>query len=101
MSLRKRAALFSGFAMLVSFVVLYLASQLILLKSYEQIEEQDTIENLQRVTNALQNQLQSLKKIAWGYVQWNDTRDFILKGDTDYIENNFADSMYSGIGIDV
>lgn len=101
MSLRKRAIFISIISVILSVGILYLASQLFLVKSYEQIEEQETIDDLQRVANALQDHIQSLEKIAIGYAQWDDTRDFIQNSKPDYVENNFTEGVYEDTGLDI
>lgn len=74
-------------------VLLFLrvSSKFIFLDSYVRVEEERALQDLQRVTSALANDLGYLDASTADYAAWDDTYRFIADGNRDYIDNNLDD----------
>ncbi|MEZ4671120.1 MAG: ATP-binding protein [Anaerolineae bacterium] len=101
MSLRNRFLGFSIAIIVIALVILYAASQMILLSGYESLEAHEITDDLIRSTNALNDRIRDLKTIAIGYAEWDDTRNYLLSRDPKYIDNNMFAGVYSDTGIDI
>ena len=96
LKLRKKtlAILALTFASLI--VVQYAASQLVFLDSFATLEEQDTIQNIERVRSALIADLNNLDAFVYDWAAWDDTYDFIQDGNEEYVESNLVDETFIG-----
>ncbi len=80
-------------------LLLYAASQVILLGSFAQLEEQDTHKNIERARDALLDSVAVLDSIAGDWAPWDDTYDFIQNGNEQYIEANLGASTLSNLKV--
>lgn len=96
MNLRKKTLISIGLTIIGLAVILYVASQIILVRSYGQLEEQDTSNNVDRVRSALLAEIANLDSFVYDWAAWDDTYAFILDNDTDYIESNLVDETFIG-----
>ncbi len=66
------------------------SSQSILLSSFQDLEKEDTLKNVEWVQNAVETQYDYLDHIArdWGY--WDDTYEFVQTLDPEYIDSNLG-----------
>jgi sensor domain CHASE-containing protein len=66
------------------------SSQSILLSSFQDLEKEDTLKNVEWVQNAVETQYYYLDHIArdWGY--WDDTYEFVQTLDPEYIDSNLG-----------
>jgi signal transduction histidine kinase len=77
---------------LVLVVVLYLTSYTILLRSYEQLEVQDTRQNVGRAYDALVAEEAYLLGKALDWAQWDDAYNFVITRDPAFIKSNMTTS---------
>ena len=89
MSIQKKVLLILAGAILGLVVFLYLASNLIVLQGFAQVEEQQTQQNVQRGRDAFSDDVNKLSTTAADYAGWDDTYAFIANGSQDYIASNF------------
>ena len=94
MTLRKKILLIITLTFLSLIVILYFASQNILLNSFNELEEQNTRQNIERALSALSNDLSSLDATAGDWAGWDDTYAFIEDANTNYIESNLIDGTF-------
>ncbi len=94
MTLRKKILLIITVTFLSLIVILYFASQTLLLDSFNKLEEQNTRQNIERALSALSNDLSSLDATAGDWAGWDDTYAFIEDANTDYIESNLIDGTF-------
>ena len=64
MTLRKKVLIVIAATFLSLIVILYLASQIILLNSFNELEEQNTYQNVERALDALSRDFSSLEALA-------------------------------------
>ena len=88
MSLYNKTLVVSGITIITLILVLFVASQLILLASYTDLEEQNTFQNAQRVQEALLDDIDKLNSADSDWASWDDTYDFVQNGNKEYIDSN-------------
>jgi PAS domain S-box-containing protein len=91
MRLNKKVLIIVGVAFLCTIGILYAITSNIVLGSFAKLEEQNIRINVKRVQNALQGELTELDSTAGDWAPWNETRDFVLDGNKEYINNNLVD----------
>lgn len=99
MSLHKKTIFVAVITLFIATIILFVASQSILLRSYEQLEEQDTAQNVQRAINAIHNDIMTLNVKTRDWAWWDDTRDFVQGNMPEYVEANLLDETYLDLGM--
>lgn len=95
MSVRTKTLTIISLTLFGLILILYFASQAIVLGSYTQLEAQDTRQNVDRALNALNNDLATLARTARDYSVWDDTYFFAADHNQNYLDNNFIDSTFA------
>ena len=98
-SLKSKIIIIIGFNLILLFVLIYLVSTFFLLKSFKNIEQDLTIQRVQRASDAIVdivNQL-SIKTTDWAW--WDDTYKFINDKNKAYIESNLGVGSISNLKI--
>lgn len=95
MRLRSRSLLISVLTLLALVSIIYIASHLILMRSFAELEEHDVRANISRVVKALYVQLDAISTIASGYSMWDDTYRFVSERNPDYIDLNMMDTTFT------
>lgn len=80
-----------GLTLVALIVVLYAASQIIVLGSFSSQEEQETRQNVERVTSAIDDNLRSLLGTTRDWSNWDDTYNYIQGKNQAYFEDNLVD----------
>jgi sensor domain CHASE-containing protein/two-component sensor histidine kinase len=101
MKLRKKTLIIISFTLISLIVILYAASQIILLRSFVALEEQDTHQNVERVQSALASEISNLDAFNYDWAAWDDTYDFIQDSNEDYIESNLLDETFIDSGLNL
>ena len=96
MRLRKKTLIIISVTIVSMIAILYATYEAILLNSFRQLEEQDTQENLARALSALSTDLANLDLLVYDWAAWDDTYDFIVDLNEDYIESNLLDETFIG-----
>lgn len=86
MTLRKKTLLIIGLTLVILLAVFFLISSTVLLRGFEDIEAQETQQDVQRSIDSLDNDLASLENTTRDWAVWDDTYAFISEGDDDYIK---------------
>lgn len=96
MSVRTKTLLIVGLVLISLICLLYFVSDELLAGSYEALEIRESRQNMQRVLNATQSQLDQLKLVAIDWAHWDDTRDFILdpSPNHEFIRANMMDVTF-------
>lgn len=95
MRLRSRSLLISVLTLLALVSIIYIASHLILMRSFADLEERDVRANVSRVVKALNVQLDAISTIASGYSMWDDTYRFVSERNQDFIDLNLMDTTFT------
>ena len=101
MTLRKKILTIIAATFLSLIAILYFASQTLLLNSFNELEEQNTRQNVERALSALSNDLSSLDATAGDWAGWDDTYAFIEDANTDYIESNLIDGTFTELNLNL
>jgi len=81
---------------------LILASALLLIiGSYTRLERSYMTEHVERAIAALSDRLEKMDYTIHDWSSWNDTRDYLAGSHEDYIAENFMDSAFVGLNINL
>jgi signal transduction histidine kinase len=94
MSLRLKTLLIVGSTLLGLILGVYIISQTILLRSYVQLEQQSVTRNVQRVLNAIKDEISVLHSANIDWSHWNDTYQFMDDRNTAYLDANTYDGSF-------
>jgi sensor domain CHASE-containing protein/signal transduction histidine kinase len=94
MRLRNKTLISIGLTIAFLIALLYASSRLILLNGFARLEEETIQQNLNRVSNAIQDDVDTLDAMALDWAAWDDTYAFVADGARDYVESNLADETF-------
>ncbi len=99
MRLRQKTLLLIS-TLLVSLIgVLYGSLSAILGGSFAELEEKDTERNVQRVKEALFEEIEQLSVSVYDYAAWDDTYDYAIGENPEYPEVNLIEESFAGLKI--
>jgi signal transduction histidine kinase len=101
MTLYRKTLWGAGITIILLTLIVFLIANSILLRSYEQLEAQDTTKNVERVVKALQDQVDAFNLIALGWSKWDDVRDFVYDRNQRFIDVNLPNGMYDGTDLQI
>ena len=101
MTLRKKILLIITLTFLSLIVILYFTSQNILLNSFNELEEQNTRQHVERALSALSNDLSSLDATAGDWAAWDDTYAFIEDANDEYVQSNLIDGTFTELRLNL
>ena len=101
MVMRKRVWFVIIAFLLVLFVMIYMAAQGLLIKSFVALEERNTRQNVARAQGVLSDYLSALSSTATDWAGWDDTYAFIEDGNERYIESNMADQTFVNLKLNL
>jgi sensor domain CHASE-containing protein len=99
MALRRKIAIIIAAAVCGSLLLIYGLSRIALLRSYEDLERNDTRRNLERASNALDGQLDYLTTTVADWAHWDDSYIFVEDGNTEYREANLTDDTFVNLNL--
>ena len=79
----------------------YITGNKIILGSFEGIEKRLVNKNLDRVVNALNEDLNNLSTFTRDWSGWDDTYEFIISRNNDYITSNLPDSTFTNSNLQI
>jgi sensor domain CHASE-containing protein len=88
-------------SVVVLIALLFLISQTFLLQSYERIENEQVVRNLERVDLSLQSQSETLNITLRDWGQWDDTYEFINGRYDEYVDSNLDDASILNLQINL
>lgn len=80
---------------------LYLSSHLILLKSFSQLEQEYTSENVKRALSAISDDIQQIDTITGDYAGWDEAYAFIDNGNKAFIRSNLDDAIFPKLRLNI
>lgn len=95
MTLRKKTLIIVGLTLVGLFAILYLTLSSIFLSGFAQVETQDTQRNVQRVLNALDDEINKLAFTAQDWGAWDDTYNFIEDENEQYRTGNLTKDVFA------
>ncbi len=91
MSLRTKTLLVAGAITLSLLVLIYAITQTVFLGGFVSLEAANVQENVERVVNALSDELVSMSSTAADWGHWDDTYTFVRGTNDGYIDANISD----------
>ncbi|MFH0847655.1 MAG: CHASE4 domain-containing protein [Chloroflexota bacterium] len=101
MKLRLKTLLALGLTFGGLIIVLYVVSHLFLIRSFIELENEDSRRNLERVTRALDNELSFLDSSTLDWAMWDDTYNFMADLSQQYIDTNITDSTFTTLKLNL
>jgi PAS domain S-box-containing protein len=82
-------------------VLIYAVSSFGLQKSLTRLEEETAKQDVQRVNDAISNELSYLDTSVTDWAGWDETYNFIQDANQQYLEENIMDSTFTSLKIDL
>lgn len=101
MKLRFKTAIFAGVVIILSVVTLYVTSQLVLLRSFVELERQMVDRGMKRVIIILSERLENLNIIVSDWAMWDDTYKFIVDRNEPYVKSNLATQTFLNLKVNM
>jgi signal transduction histidine kinase len=98
-TLRTKTLFIIGITLILLTVLMYVISSSILMSGFSQVEKQDTKNNVQRATDALNADLSTLGGVASDWAAWDETYNFIEDGDPLYLKENINNKTFIEMNI--
>jgi signal transduction histidine kinase len=99
MRIRSKTLLIISATLIGLLVILYVVSQYNLVRSFANLEQQDTRREVERALSALSSSLDALDGIVYDWAAWDNTYNFIQDQNETYVSNNLVDSTFTGLWI--
>ncbi len=100
MKLRQKTLLFFGLSLLSLIGILYTSYSIIFLGSFTELEEKSTRRNVQRIKNALTEEINQLSLKVKDWSAWDETYEFVQSPNQSYIRKNLVPATFSDLQID-
>ncbi|HWR26428.1 MAG TPA: CHASE4 domain-containing protein, partial [candidate division Zixibacteria bacterium] len=91
LTLRRKALLIISLILVGLIVLLYGISSFIMVKGFEQVEHNAIQKNVERVLQALSDELFDLNGYASDWAAWDPSYEFVNNPDTSFVEDNVPD----------
>ena len=91
MKLRQKTWLIVGTALVSLPMIFFGAASTVLLKGFSALEEQFAAQNVERVLDALTNEMDLLDGTVTDWGHWDDTYNFALDRNLEYLASNFSE----------
>lgn len=101
MSILKKTILMVVCITIILFSLVYLASNLIYLKGFEDLERKILTQDIGRVEDAITVTLETLEAFCTDWAEWDDTYYFALHENSNYIERNLMDDTFINSEINI
>jgi PAS domain S-box-containing protein len=95
LGLRRKTQLITGLVLLALLAALYAITRRTLMVQFAQLEEEQTRQNLDRVSNAINNELDLLNGSARDDSMWDEAYGFVQHPRPGWGERNFAEDTYT------
>ena len=101
MGLRRKTQIITGFVLLGLLAVVYTVTRRTLLVQFSELEEEQTRQNLDWVSNAIGNELDLLNGSARDDSMWDEAYDFVQNPRPGWGEKNFGEDTYQHLRLNV
>ncbi len=101
MTLRRKTLITVGIVFIGLLIILYFISQTLLMRSFSQLEEQRTRQNVEQALNALSNDLLTMKTIAYDWAVCDDNYAFIEDVNQNYIQTNLVTETFTELRLNL
>ena len=101
MKLREKTLVLLGITITCSIIVMYMASNVVLMGGFQTLEEQNTLQNIQLATNVLSGEISDLNKTINDWAVWDDTYIFIQNHNSRYVQSNLLNSTFTDLKLNL
>jgi len=101
MTIRKQTVFQIAITFTILIAIIFVISRFILLENLEELEKENTQQNVERVLSALSYTLSDLESGTNDWASWDDTYAFINDVDDEYIESNLIDETFIGLRLNL
>jgi signal transduction histidine kinase len=101
MKIRATVLSLVGITTVLALLAILIFSQAVLLKDYRILENQVLVKDVQRVTDALTNEIENLDIILFDWSAWDDTYAFVTERDEEYVESNLIDETFMSLPLNL
>ncbi len=101
MSLTKKIALYFALLGLCLALGSYAAIRHTVIPAFEEFEADATLDAMQRVNRVLDSEVQIFETLLGEYAHWNDTYNFVLGKNEEYVRENLDPAYWRTIGVHV
>jgi signal transduction histidine kinase len=101
MNLRKRTIYLVISAICLILIAILATSNLVVLAGFRELESEDAVTQVNRTTNALNEEIDSITTMVRDYANWDDTYQFVQDNNTAYIENNLVDETFEHLDVNL
>jgi adenylate cyclase len=101
MTLRRKTLVIIALTLGILFLALYLTVSSIVTNGFADLEVQDTRQNVQRVLEAIGDDVTKLETASADWGAWDDTYQFVVDKNEDYRESNLTDSSLTNLGLNL
>lgn len=95
MTLRLKVFLIVGTSLVVFFLFINQVLSGIIARDFAELERNETQKNASRVIDALNGRMDALSVKVSDWAQWDDTYNFVLDGNQEYIQSNLQNEAFS------
>ncbi|OPY26096.1 MAG: putative diguanylate cyclase [Methanocella sp. PtaU1.Bin125] len=92
MRVRYKTLGITAITLIITISLVYVAAQSILLQSYMNLEAQSARDDVGSALRVIDYDQSVLASIAMDYANWDDTANFLIDHNADYIDTNFVDA---------
>ena len=94
MKLQRKTLIILALTVFGMILAIYLILSGIMTESYKKLEIQTSIQNSKRVYNALYNKIDNINILVADWAQWDDTYEFVVDRNKDYIKSNLTEATF-------
>ncbi len=95
MPLRRKVLLIISSLFFVMTAMIYAFTRMILVGGYETLEIREMKHSADQFMHSIKNEVEQIKSFAMDWGPWDDTYEFVINLDQDYIEKNLMDETFS------
>ncbi|WP_425058668.1 hypothetical protein SCACP_33240 [Sporomusa carbonis] len=94
MRLREKSVLIIVLTLLLLLFSIYFTADAIIINGYKLLERSDIERNVKRAVNGVENEAATLETVVLDWAQWDDSYEFIVDGNQEYIDKNLVDLTF-------
>ena len=94
MKLQRKTLIILALTVVGMILAIYFILSGITTESYKKLEIQTSIQNSKRVYNALYNKIDSINTLVVDWAKWDDSYEFIVDRNKDYIKSNLVETTF-------
>jgi len=99
--LRRKLLVSIGLILAILLVLLYLATSVILMSSFSNLEEQLVLQDVNRALRVLETEVLELNRLLRDWAAWDETYAFIETGHPSYVAQNLDDAVFANLRLNL